>query len=95
MEILSKKGQEVSKGETIAYLDVNHQQDVAKLFADVFEISPEDINIHPDSRLIEVVKLAPIEGFEPSTFGINSPTLHQLSQIGKVAEFHALYDYFH
>ena len=56
LEILAKKGQEVSKGETIAYLDVDHQQDVEKLFADVFEISPEDINIRTDSRLIEVVK---------------------------------------
>ena len=56
LEILAKKGQEVSKGETIAYLDVDHQQDVNKMFADVFEISPEDINIHTDSRLIEIVK---------------------------------------
>ena len=56
LEILAKKGQEVSKGETIAYLDVDQQQDVVKLFADVFEISPELINIHTDSRLIEVVK---------------------------------------
>ena len=30
--------------------------DVEKLFANVFEISPEVINIRTDSRLIEVVK---------------------------------------
>ena len=56
LELLAKKGEEVSKGQTIAYLDVEHHQDVEVLFSDVFEISPEAIDSSTDSRMIEVVE---------------------------------------